>query len=418
MSLFGALRTSVSGMNAQSHRIGAVSENIANASTTGYKRMRTEFHTLVGANGAAPFYTGGVGTSWQALNSEQGTLLQSGRATDLAIRGRGYFVVENAAGQPGLTRAGAFTPDAKGQLVNAAGQYLLGYELTPGASPLANGVGGLSRIDVVQTALSADPSKSGFLAANLDSDAVVTPAANLPSANAATSTTTSKTSLIAYDNLGHRVTLDVFFNKTAANTWEATIFDAAGAPAAGGFPYASGPLATATLQFNPANGALIAPAGGVVSLTVPAGQALTLDLSNTSQLAAPFAVSQASIDGHAPSELERVEVGADGVVTAIYRDGTLVPRHRIPLADVISPDNLTQASGTVLWESSESGHVVVGDPQTGLRGEIVSGALESSTVDLASELTTMIEAQRGYTANSKVFQAGSDLLDVLMSLKA
>jgi flagellar hook protein FlgE len=210
----------------------------------------------------------------------------------------------------------------------------------------------------------------------------------------------------------------VFFNKTAANTWEATIFDAAGAPAAGGFPYASGPLATATLQFDPANGALIAPAGGLVSLTVPAGQALTLDLSNTSQLAAPFAVSQASIDGHAPSELERVEVGADGVVTAIYRDGTLVPRYRIPLADVISPDNLTQASGTVLWESSESGHVVVGDPQTGLRGEIVSGALESSTVDLASELTTMIEAQRGYTANSKVFQAGSDLLDVLMSLKA
>lgn len=418
MSLFGALRTSVSGMNAQSHRIGAVSENIANVSTTGYKRVRTEFETVVGSSASGPYYSGGVATNWQSLNSEQGTLLQTGRWNDLAINGRGYFVVESTAGQPGLTRAGAFTPDASGQLVNAAGQYLLGYEISPGVSPLANGFGALSRIDVVQTALSAAPSSSGFLAANLNSDAAVTPAANLPSANAATSASTSKTSLVAYDNLGHRVTLDLHFAKTAANTWEVAIFDAAGAPAAGGFPYAAGPLATATLQFDPANGALTAPAGGAVSLAVPNGQSLTLDLSSMTQLAASFAVSQGSVDGHAPSEFDRVEIGADGVVSAVYRDGSTVPRYRIPLADVISPDNLTAASGTVLWESSASGRVVIGDPQTGLRGEILSGALESSTVDLASELTTMIEAQRGYTANSKVFQAGSELLDVLMSLKA
>ena len=203
----------------------AVSENIANVSTTGYKRTRTEFHTLVGSTAAAPFYTGGVGTTWQSLNSEQGTLLQTGRTADLAIRGRGYFVVESASGQPGLTRAGAFTPDDNGRLVNAAGQYLLGYPA--GASPLANGVGGLQRIDVVQTALSAAPSVSGFLSANLNSDAAITPAANLPSANAATSASTSKTSLLAYDNLGHRVTLDVHLTKTAANTWEVAIFDAA-----------------------------------------------------------------------------------------------------------------------------------------------------------------------------------------------
>lgn len=415
MSLFGALRTSVSGMDAQSHRIGAVSENIANVSTTGYKRTRTEFHTLVGSSAAAPFYTGGVGTSWQSLNSEQGTLLQTGRASDLAIRGRGYFVVESASGQPGLTRAGAFTPDGNGRLVNAAGQYLLGYPV--GASPLANGVGALQRIDVVQTALSAAPSTSGFLSANLNSDAAITPAANLPSANAATSASTSKTSLLAYDNLGHRVTLDLHLTKTAANTWEVAIFDAAGAPAAGGFPYAAGPLVAATLQFDPATGALTAPAGGTISLNVPNGRAVSLDLSRMTQLAAPFAVAQASVDGHAPVELDRVEISSDGVVSAMYRDGTIVPRWRIPLADVISPDNLSTASGTVLWETSDSGRVVIGDAQTGLRGDIVSGALESSTVDLARELTTMIEAQRGYTANSKVFQAGSELLDVLMSLK-
>lgn len=418
MSLFGALRTSVSGMNAQANRMSAVSENIANVSTTGYKRMRAEFETLVGSQSPTVLYNGGVGTRFQSLNTEQGTLLQTGRSTDLAIRGRGYFVVENAAGQPALTRAGAFTPNAQGELVNTAGEFLLGYEVDSTARPVANGVESLRRIDVIQTALSATPTTSGMLSANLDSDAAVVPAADLPSANAPTSTSTSKTSLVTYDNLGHKVTIDLHFAKSAANTWDLAIYDAASAPVGGGFPYAAAPLATASLNFSPLNGALTAPAGGLVSLTIPSGQTMQLDLSSMTQLASPFAVAQATVDGHAPSQLDRVEIGPDGVVTAIYRDGTLIPRYRIPLADVVSPDNLSNATGNIHWETADSGGIVIGEAQTGLRGDIVSGALESSTVDLAGELTTMIEAQRGYTANSKVFQAGSELLDVLMSLKA
>jgi flagellar hook protein FlgE len=389
MSLFGALRTSVSGMNAQSHRIGAVSENIANVSTTGYKRARAEFETICGSNTLAPYYTGGVATNLQSLNDEQGTLQLTGRYTDLAMRGDGFFVVSAPDGTPGLTRAGAFTPDEKGELRNAAGHYLMGYDLLAGGGVVANGLTGLSRIDVNQIALNAQASTAGFMIANLNADAAVGDVSN--------------TSLVAYDSLGHRAQLDIAFTKTAANTWTATINGGA-APV------------TDTLTFDPTTGAVVSP----TSLSIPIlnGQTVALDIARTTQFAAGFSVAQASIDGHAPSQLDRVEIGKDGVVAAVYQDGTVVPRYKLPIANVVSPDNLTALDGNVWWQSLSSGAVVLGDAQTGGRGAVIAGALEASTVDLGNELTTMIEAQRGYTANSKVFQAGSELLDVLMNLKA
>lgn len=389
MSLFGALRTSVSGMNAQSHRIGAVSENIANVSTTGYKRQRAEFETICGSNSVAPYYTGGVATDLQCLNDEQGTIQLTGRPTDIAMRGQGFFVVSNAEGTPSLTRAGAFTPDAAGHLRNAAGYYLMGYDLGAGGAQVSNGFTGLSRIDVNQVALSAQASSSGFMIANVNADAAVGAVSN--------------TSLIAYDALGHKTQLDIAYAKTGANAWTATV--------TGG-----GSTVTAALTFDPATGKIASPTS--LSIPVSGGNTVALDISKMTQYASPFAVSQASIDGHAPAQLDRVEIGKDGVVAAIYQDGTVVPRYKLPIANVVSPNNLTARDGDVWQESLGSGPIVLGEAQTGGRGAIVSGALEASTVDLGSELTTMIEAQRGYTANSKVFQAGSELLDVLMNLKA
>ena len=389
MSLFGAMRTSISGMNAQTLRIGAVSENIANVSTTGYKRQRTEFETICGSNTLAPYYTGGVATHLQALNDEQGSVQLTGRSTDLALRGTGFFVVSDDDGTPALTRAGAFVPDADGRLRNAAGYYLMGYDLADAGAQASNGYSGLTRIDVNQVALTAKASTSGFLVANLDADAAVG--------------AVSKTSLIAYDALGHKTKLDIELVKGAGGAWSGTI---------------SGPESPVQvdLAFDPATGKITSPLS--VAIPIPNGETVTLEISGMTQLAAPFAVSQAGIDGHAPSQLDRVEIGADGVVAAIYEDGTVVPRYKLPIANVVSPNNLAAVDGNVWRESLASGPVVLGEAQTGGRGSVMAGALEASTVDLASELTTMIEAQRGYAANSKVFQAGSELLDVLMNLKA
>jgi flagellar hook protein FlgE len=153
-----------------------------------------------------------------------------------------------------------------------------------------------------------------------------------------------------------------------------------------------------------------------LALTIPGGSAFTLDLSSMTQVAAEFQF-KATVDGNSPSAIDKVEVDTDGTMYAIYNDGTRLATYRIPLATVPSPDNLVPEVGNVYSLGIDSGNVQVDFAGHSGLGTVKSEALEQSNVDLASELTAMIESQRGYTANSKVFQTGADLLDVLVNLK-
>jgi flagellar hook protein FlgE len=416
MSLYGVLRTGVSGLMVQASKLGTVADNIANANTTGYKRASIEFSTLVIGEKTETYNAGGVTSSVRAAVSQQGSLLQTTSATDLAIEGRGFFVVSDMAGMPFMTRAGSFVPDGDGFLVNSAGYTLMGYPVENGG-PVANGLAGLEKVNITQAQLTATPSIEGRFFANLPSNAAVTAAADLPSANAATAQPAAKTSLVSYDNLGNEVLLDVYFTKTAASDWEVAVFNQADAAAGGGFPYAAGPLSVATLQFDPATGNLTGASATAVTVPVPNGAALELDLSQMTQLAAGFTVMAAEVDGNAPSAVAEVEFAADGTVVALLENGTRRSIFTIALADVTSPDNLRQVTGNVYLPTVESGDIRVGTPGSGGFGTVIGGALEQSNVDMASELVSMIEAQRAYSANSKVFQTGAELLDVLISLK-
>ena len=418
MSLFGAMRTSVSGMNAQSFRVSTVADNIANTSTTGYKRASTEFETVLGNSVVRDYASGGVVTQFRHAIDEQGTLQRTSSATDLAVEGNGFFIVQRPNGAPYLTRAGSFVADGDGKLVNTAGYALMGYDLAGSSSGgAANGLSGLQSVNINQLALVTTPTTKGLLSANLPSAANVIAAAQLPSANEAGAQYSAKTSLVTYDNLGAKVQLDVYYAKTDANAWDMSVYDASTAASGGGFPYSSAALTTSNLTFDPANGTLATPAGGALSIAIPSGQTMILDIANTTQLAASFGVAQAGTNGNAPSSLDHVEIGTNGVLAAIYKDGTRIEKFKIPLAQVVSPDNLLPLDGNVFAESLTSGSINVGTAGQGALGSIMSSTLESSTVDLGSELTTMIEAQRSYSANSKVFQAGSDMIDVLMNLK-
>ncbi|NTJ67624.1 flagellar hook-basal body complex protein [Agrobacterium rhizogenes] len=144
---------------------------------------------------------------------------------------------------------------------------------------------------------------------------------------------------------------------------------------------------------------------------------MTLDIAGTTQLAAGFSTVTAHVNGHGASAVTGYDIADDGVVSLRYADGTLQPRYRIPLVDIASPDNLTTINGNAFSANGASGVTVMGFANSGSLGSIKSGSLEGSNVDLASELTEMIESQRSYTANSKVFQTGSDLLDVLINLQ-
>lgn len=389
MSLYGMMRTGVSGMAAQSNRLGTVADNIANSNTTGYKRAYTEFSSLVLPQSGGNYNSGGVKTTIRNAISQEGVLQYTNSSTDLAISGEGFFVVQDATGTPYLARAGSFVADGQGRLVNSSGFFLTGYAFGPnGETPntVANGFANLQVISTTDSEVSAKPSSQGVLAANLP--------------NQSDAGHTEKASVVVYDHLGTEIIQEIEFEKQGPHLWTVT---------AGG--------ATADLEFDPTTGKLTTASDSELVMNYPNGQVITIDLSSMSQLSAEFNVRTMQMDGEAPSALDEVRVSNDGVVSAIYKNGDQKNLYRIALASVQSPDQLTVLPGNVFSRSRDSGDLKIGFPDSGSYGTVISNALEGSNVDIAEELTNMIESQRNYTANSKIFQTGSDLLDVLVNLK-
>ncbi|MGB3502525.1 MAG: flagellar hook protein FlgE [Mesorhizobium sp.] len=416
MSLYGMMRTGVSGMNAQANRLSTVADNIANSGTAGYKRADTQFSTMVVPSISGSYSSGGVNTSVRYAISQQGSLQYTTSVTDLAVNGNGMFVVQGNDGNSYLTRSGAFVPDGQGRLVNAAGFYLMGYPATgEGRAAVANGFAGLEQIRISQDTLTADPTTTGLLTANLNAAAEIVTGAP-PSGNTVAASFTSKTSLVTYDNLGNEVLLDVYFTKTSANSWEVAVYNKADAtPGANPFPYGSAAIHTSTMTFDPTNGSLTS--SDVLSVTIPGGQPMEIDISGMTQLSGDFVVLDADANGSPPATIDKIMISQNGTLSAQYSNGTIRALYDIPLATARSNDMLSVRSGNVYAESAESGGIRLGFPNEGDMGILQSGALEESNADTAEELTLMIESQRSYTANSKVFQTGSELMDVLVNLK-
>ncbi|GHC64491.1 flagellar hook protein FlgE [Limoniibacter endophyticus] len=388
MSLYGMMRTGVSGMNAQANRLSTVADNIANSSTTGYKRASTEFSTLLMPRAGGDYTSGGVNTTVRTSIAQQGDLRFTSQTTDLAVNGDGFFVVSDAAGQQKfLTRAGSFVPDSEGRLVNAAGYYLMG--VVPGTG-IASSLDDFTQVKISTDGMEATASTKGKLSFNLPSNAVAGD--------------THSTSMTTYDSYGNEVKVAVEFTKTAGvDEWTMTATPEGGA------------AVTQTLTFDPTTHRIAD--GATIEFDVPGGNLVAIDLSGSTTLAADFQVQNLSTDGNAPSAIESIEIGKDGTIYANYASGAFKAIYQIQLATVNSPDQLSVQSGNVFTQGTDSGEYRFGIPGDGAFGQIQSGALENSNVDIAEELTNMIESQRSYTANSKVFQTGSDLMDVLVNLK-
>lgn len=402
MSLYGSMRTGVSGMNAQSNRLGTVAENIANANTTGYKRASTEFSSMILPSGGGNYNSGGVETQVRYSISQQGGTSYTTSASDLAINGGGFFIVSGNGGENFLTRAGSFVPDKNGNLVNTAGFTLMGYEYKAGVDPtvVVNGFDGLVPVQLKDEGLVAAGSTKGTMEANLPSGAAVNDQ--------------SKTSMVVYDSQGNTRILDFTYTKTGPNAWGLSVIDRTSGTTVG----------TQTMTFDAAGkriGAVPATLTTTAINNLPGTGAnlgaITIDTSKTTQLGGDFSSTGGGIDGSKPSKMSGFEIDKEGIVYVKYGDGNLIPKFRIALATVQSPDKLQPQSGNVYSQGADSGVIVTGFAGSGAFGNIQSKALENSNVDIANELTSMIEAQRNYTANSKVFQTASDLLDVLVNLK-
>jgi flagellar hook protein FlgE len=412
------MNTAVSGLLAQNNWLATIAQNVANSGTTGYKEAETEFAALVDQAGSSSSNPGlGVSTSFKTMASKQGAVVGTATPTDLAIQGNGFFVVSDNAGDTFLTRDGSFVPDKDGNLVNASGYYLMGASTQNGASGAAGSVSSLQKVNVEQSGLVATPTTAGSLSVNLPSTASIVPAGSTPAGGGAT--TTAKTSMLAYDDSGSPVTLDVYATRVADSppgtpTWEIDVYNQADAASGGGFPYSAPALATQAINFDPTTGKTSGAAS--LSIAIPGGQTMSLDMGASTQVAAAFAINSASTNGSPPTALTGVSIDAYGVMSFVYANGTTLPGYDIPLATVASPDSLTALDGQVFSINADSGPLLLDAPGSSGLGTLRSSSLEDSTVDIASQLTSMIQAQSDYGFNSQVFQTGSTIMGDLKDL--
>ena len=407
MGLYGVLNAGVSGMNAQTNRLGVVADNIQNQNTVGYKRGNAQFTSMLTDSNAGSYNAGSVKTTVRygiGGPNNQGTTQQTTSSTDLAINGEGFFIVKDRGGTPHLTRAGNFVVEApSNNLVNAAGMTLQGYSLANGEPNVSlNSYDGLVPVNIASMAGKTSPSTQGGLAGNLFIDA--------PTGSGTPSKTnfTKASNITVYDNAGRASQIDIYYLKTGNGVWQAAAYDRASTPTL---------LNQTTMNFDGAGNPIGTPS---LNWTIANGQPFKLDLSKITDNAGDYLMEQDKtnpVNGNKPSAVKSVDIGTDGTLYAVYDDGSRKAAYKIPLATVASPDNLTPRAGNVYDLSSTSGAVQTGFPNIGGRGSVVGSSLEQSTVDLGDELATMIASQTSYGANSKVFQTGTEMLELLVNLK-
>ncbi len=430
MSILGAMYAAVSGLNANSNALGIISDNIANANTDGYKDTTTDFSSLVTQSDASNYSPGGVTTMPIYNIAQQGAIQAASEPTDLAISGGGFFVVNsNAAGVAGdgttsFTRAGNFTVDANGNLVNAAGLYLQGQILTPaeseaiaaGGTPTLNGttLAGLQTINVNSVSETADPTANVTLEANLPANATQPETMTVP----------------VYDSEGIEHDLTMTFTPAGvANTWTVS----AAFPDAGASTATIGAGAD-TVEFNSdgtlnAAGSTFDTAGAmqidwdptVTGATTP--QTVNFNLgtdgstNGLSQLGSNFTVSNISQDGVQFGNFSSVSIGSNGLVTANFSNGLSQAIAIVPIATFEDSDGLTPVSGNSYLQSANSGLPLLEEAGTGAAGQIDPSSLENSTVDIATEFSQLIITQNAYSANSKVLTTADQMTQALLSIQ-
>ncbi|WP_348687439.1 lateral flagellar hook protein FlgEL [Aeromonas bestiarum] len=395
----------LSGLRAVNQELSVISNNVANASTAGFKSSRAEFAAIYGGGQA-----GGVEMNNVSQNFDRnGDVTRTGRGLDLAISGSGFFVLKDSNGQTSYTRAGMFQRDPNNYLTTASGTRLQGYT-TNDAGELQSGVVG--DIQVKAGSLPAKPSDKLEFVANLKADAsiITPPPPPAPAFDPNKSETFSYSqSSKVYDSLGTEHTVTQYFVKTGANAWDVHYtFNGAVVPPVG-----------AKMNFD-LNGKLDIAASTIpASLALaPAGAspiALQLDMSRVSQYASDFNATRNQSNGYAAGDLTGVKVDADGGVYATFTNGQSLLQGQVVMANFTNPNGLMQTNNTTWQQSFSSGQPVLGAPGTGTMGSLTAGAYESSNVDLTGELVSLMTSQRNYQANAKTISSADKMTQVLFN---
>lgn len=411
-----SLFSGVSGLRNHQVRMDVIGNNIANVNTVAYKSSRVTFEEafaqlVQGASrppGTSSNVSGGVNPIQVGLGMNlgsidllytQGNLESTGVATDLAVQGDSFFVVSDGT-QNYYTRSGNFQLDANGRMVASTNGFVVQGKLA---------VDGVLQDSITDIRLpfgqKAAPRSTSIvsLAGNLDAEATVGD--------------TRETTITVYDATGFRDELTVSFTKASASTWNYTVDVANGTAVSGN---------AGTLTFDnegrltapvPSTPFVYTPASGAANVSVDVDFGTAGNIEGLSQFAAPSTAVLKEQDGYTMGDLERFSVDQRGIITGAFTNGVTLTLGQVVLGDFNNPAGLLRSGDNMYQVSANSGSAVLGFAGEGSQSSIVAGALEMSNVDLAQEFTSMITAQRGFQANSRVITTADELLQELVNLK-
>ena len=436
MSIYGVMFSGISAMNANSQAMGVIADNISNLNTIGYKHSESRFSTLVTQAATSTQYApGGVNMGAVQEVGRQGLLQSSTRSTDLAITGQGLLVVNEAAVPAGgdgylYTRAGQFEINKDGYLINTGGYFLQGWPTTTTGS-----------FDVDQNGVADTSNPDPTSLTNLKSIKVMalTGTSQLTTkitlgltllATAAVGVTESLTVKV-FDSLGVAHNLALQWTKTVASpaTWRLDVTGmtvaTSGAASTTGITY---PVTVDTVVFaGDGTPSSFTPVAFAVAAgqwtTAAAASSFSFNLGTVNkadgvtQFASTYNLSFVDQDGGSFGAFQAIEIAADGMVTAVFDNGSRHSIYRLPLATFANYNALDPITGNAWAETVDAGSHFLNTPGSGSAGKLSPSSLETSTVDLGTEFTNMIITQRAFSASTKIITTADEMLEELVRVK-
>ena len=405
-----SFQTGLSGLNAASRNLDVIGNNIANANTIGAKVARAEFSEIIAASTIANSGNAeGIGVEVATVSQQftQGAINVTGSNLDIAINGSGFFRVTLPDGSTAYTRAGEFKLDTEGYVVTNAKAKLMGYPTT------ADGVATSSTLQTMKLPTSSPiPARATTsITAEFNVNAAA-PVWNTPIPN--TPLTTYGTALNVFDSQGSEIPTSIYMRKTANDTWEVFTDPTDDASATA--------TLAATLTFD-VDGLLLNSVPAVPTITATSQNATIgtftpeLILTNATQFATAFAVTDLTQDGYGAGNFVALSIGDNGVISGRYSNGQVQAAGQIALADFRNVQGLRSSANGNWVETVDSGQPIIGTPSVGKFGSLRSGALEESNIDLTNELVNMMTAQRTYQANAQTIKTQDQVLSTLTQLR-
>lgn len=399
--------TSLTGLNAASKELSVTANNIANSSTTGFKKSNVSFGDIFAQspqqhkNAAV-----GLGTSVKSIDQQftQGFLQSSSNALDLAISGEGFFQLKGSDGSDIFTRNGNFMVDGQNRVVNSSGYALQAFPVDSTGNADINRVAGDLTVPPMTSGLATATTQID-LAMNLPTGASVPAAFDLNDPT----TFNESTTMSVFDSNGNERSLSLYYrlNSTAPSAYEV-------------HAYLDGQVASGTSSVNPGTltfdgtGAFVS---STLNLTDALGGTLAINLDNSAETGSAFVMNSLTVDGSGEGSLVGIDVNEQGLVSASYSNGAQLSLGKVTIANFDMPSGLRQLGDSNFAATNESGTPRLDEPGLAGFGTIRSGSLEGSNVDLTEELVAMINTQRKFQANAKAIETNSTLAQTIINLR-